>query len=210
LVENLSSMPEMVSKRKLAEARYFFGGLKGEQDPETFYYKLSAFLNACHSVMDIMIYDFVERQGLGITRDDYLDRASFELVAKSHKVEQEVMFSKWLKEKLDELSRYPIWNMRKVVTHRGYPNVTQETIYLSVSVYGSMGIGFSATPSSTSGTITAFGPPPSGSNVSENQTRTVFKLEEAGSREVGEVCGELYELLAGIVSEAEKRFWGES
>lgn len=98
----------MVTKRKLAEASYFLDELKNELEPDKFNYKLSAFLSASHSVMDIIIYDFVEMRGMGITRHDWLDGQRFELVAKSHNVPQELEFSKWMKEKNSALSRKPI------------------------------------------------------------------------------------------------------
>lgn len=216
--KNLFAMPqlEMVSKRKLAEALYFLAGLKDEQNPETLNFKLSAFLNACHGVMDIIIYDFAEMRGLGITRDDRLDRSSFQLVAKSHNVKQELTFSKWINEKLDELSqKKPLWNLRNIYMHRDYPELSQEVVSYSVSTYSSVDIGDPryVAAISHSGTINVIGPPHLGGSVTQVKTKIVLKLKlrEAGSREVEreaeEVCRELYEELVKIVGEAEKRFW---
>lgn len=92
--------------------------------------------------------------------------------------------------------------------HRGYPNVSQERELVYVSGYGSGDPAFSAGATSYSGNITVFRPALWGTSLTALKTKTVFRLEEENSKEVWEVCRELYEELAGIVGEAEKQFWG--
>lgn len=210
----------MFSKRKLAETHYFLEGLRSEQEPAVFYFKLSAFLSASHSVMDILLYDFAEKHGLGLTRDDWLDTKTFELIAKSHNIKEELEFSNWRREKLNQLSDNPIWNMRRFNAHRGYPKVSQETVIEELPLSGAVvlsGISSSdpgdsrrATPAAQTGTIVVFGTPAVETTTKEIRTRNVFRLDEAASREVSEVCQELYDELAAIVDEAQRRFWDGS
>jgi hypothetical protein len=72
---DLSGM--MVNTRtKFAEAKYFLDVLpQMANNPDGFYYNLSAFLTAWRSTLDVMLYDLAEHFSLGFSREDEMSVA---------------------------------------------------------------------------------------------------------------------------------------
>jgi len=131
----------MDTRGKLEEASYFLFALRRtEKTLKQFVYNLSAFLSAWRSVLDVMLYDFAEHYRIGLTREDRMTDEIFWYVAKAQNNAQALGFIKWWRQKVNILSKNPLWNMRRVIVHRGYPEITYR-IYIPASI-SSGGTGF--------------------------------------------------------------------
>lgn len=72
---------ELLTGKRLEEARYFCVRLSEAKNDDEFHFNLSAFLNAWRSILDTMLYDFTEHYSLGFSREDELDDKEFTAVA---------------------------------------------------------------------------------------------------------------------------------
>lgn len=188
----------MDTGKRLREAKFFLGFLVAcstEREDLDFY--LSAFLNAWRSVLDIMLYDFAEKFSLPFTRKEKIMASDFELVGR-----QDISkFIKWWKTKWNLLSKNPLWAMRNVTCHRGYPpRTTSTTIYLSGSGATSETVSFVMHPHFSnihpSPREPVFHPPPS----------KEWYFEEIRDESGKKVCRLAYKKMAEIVKEAEEKF----
>jgi hypothetical protein len=186
----------MDTRNKLTEAKYFLDALIATQDKqEVFYFSLSAFLSSWKSVPDVMLYDFLDHFSLGLTREDKMYPHDFFIVAKSQDNKPALEFFKWWDKKRDELSKNPLWNMRHVVLHRGYPKEIKHTVYNSGSISStSVAISISQVPGS--GAVS-----PSVYSVDLPETSLEVKVPE-----VMDMCKDGFSKMVKIVEEAEKLF----
>lgn len=184
----------MDTRNKLKEAQYFLDTLvQTQQAPERFYYNLSAFLSAWRSVLDVMLYDFAEYYHIGLTRKDKMSPNDFELAAKILNKHEALTFIDWWRRKLSILSGNPLWNMRHMIVHRGYPEIA-DRIYIpdtlsSGSIVISKGEEAATLPSG------AF-----------PLTTPMAGLFEVRFSEVIDMCKKAYSQMEEIVSEAENEF----
>jgi len=127
---------------KLREAKYFLEAVTKTKTTQKrlFIYNLSAFLSAWRSVLDVMLYDFAVHYCIGLTRADRVLPHDFWIVAKAQNNTQALEFFKWWNKKRGELSNNPLWNMRHIIVHRGYPEITHR-LYVPASS-SSGGTGF--------------------------------------------------------------------
>jgi hypothetical protein len=195
------------TRDKLNEAKYFFEMLSQvQEEPDKFYYNLSAFLTAWRSVLDVMLYDFAEYYSLGFSRDVDMTHKEFFAVAKALTKTEAMKFIEWWRKKQGMLSNSPFWKKRRIVVHRGYPAMTQTyTFYVS----GSGG---------TSGTLSPYLTPvglPSESTLGTLVPRTltvptgtpsVWKFEDFPNENAIDMCQKAYGEMKKIVEEAEKLF----
>jgi hypothetical protein len=114
---------EMLTRKKLEEARYFSKRLSGAKDDDEFHFNLSAFLNAWRSILDVMLYDLAEHYALGFSRDEELNDKEFTAVATALKNDDALKFIEWWRKKQGVLRNNPLWVKRNIMFHRGYPKI---------------------------------------------------------------------------------------
>ena len=89
----------MQSEKKLAEANYFLGKLRITPQDATHEneskYTLSAFLNAWRSIIDIILYDYSEKFGLCVSRDEKFLARDFEIAARATNTVLALTFVQW-------------------------------------------------------------------------------------------------------------------
>lgn len=170
----------MDTRNKLEEARYFLNALIRTRSV----YNLSAFLSAWKSVLDVILYDFAEHYSIGLTREDRMLPHDFWIVAKANNNVQGLQFFKWWDKKRRVLSNNPLWNLRHIIVHRGYPEITSYRIYIA--------------PSTSSGDT--------GFYISEIEEVPITIVTEAEFSEILDKCKEAFALMESIVDEAEKKF----
>ena len=126
----------METRKKLEEARFFLEKLlesvSGVDEKVSFYY-LSAFLSAWRSVLDVMLYDFAKYYSLGLTQEDKMSNYEFSLVAKTQRNDKALDFIKWWEKKIQKLSKNKLWKMRRIIIHRGYPEIMQVYVPSTIS-----------------------------------------------------------------------------
>jgi len=139
-------------QEKLEEARYFLQKL--EETPQDnahdreFMYVLSAFLTSWRSVTDLILYDYAEKFGLGLSREDDISLHDFQLVARVTNNLQATQFLVWLNQQVGILSNNPLWRKRNIIVHRGYPRTSRvyslhlsDSIALSASFFVNQPVG---------------------------------------------------------------------
>lgn len=202
-----SSEATMYTRDKLNEAKYFFEILSQvHEEPDKFYYNLSAFITAWRSVLDVMLYDLAEHYSLGFSRDVDMTHKEFFAVAKALKKTEAIKFIKWWRKKQGMLSNSPLWKKRRIIVHRGYPSMAQTYAFY---VSGSGG---------TSGTVLPYLTPvglPSDSTLGTLVPRTipvptatpsVWKFEDFPNENAIDMCEKAYGEMKKIVEEAETIF----
>lgn len=129
----------MQSEEKLAEAKYFLDLLKvTPQDnahQKEFMYKLSAFLSAWRSVIDIILYDYVDKFQFCFSQDEEITMRDFEVAARATNNTQAQTFIQWYRQQVSMLGQNPLSTKRKIIVHRGYPPTMRAfTVYVSESI----------------------------------------------------------------------------
>jgi hypothetical protein len=203
--------PEMQSKDKLAEAAYFLEALsKNAPRTDEFNYNLSAFLGATQSVVDVMLYDFVEKFDLGFNRDDKVTPRDFFVASKAKGSAGALEFLDWWRRKVGGLEASPLWDTRHFIVHRGYPKMeTKVEMFIPINVSGTR------VDEWTLEFISAGYPPP------VKRFRSVVPPGRPPPRQVGKkgiflvggpdadiriLCRELFAKVGEVVAEAEKSF----
>jgi len=191
---------ELLTRKRLEEARYFYGRLIGTQNDDEFHFNLSAFPNAWRSILDVMLYDFTEHYSLGFSREDELNDKEFTAVATALTNTQALEFIKWWRMKQGGLSNNPLWAKRNITFHRGYPKVSERRIYAA-------GTG------GTSGTVSVVSvipylkriswPTPSGISPSDPSN---YYFSDMQDKTVMEYCNEALKEIDRIIMEAEQTF----
>lgn len=202
-----SDRPNMDTRSKLKEARYFLGILAQVQDePDKFRFNLSAFLTAWRSVLDVMLYDFAVLHSVGFTRDVEMSHKEFYAVAEVLNKTEATRFLRWWRKKQGMLSNSPLWKKRRINVHRGYPSITQTYDFY---VSGSGGTSGTISPyvesvrlplNSTLGTLVPQTPPIA---VGESAD---WQFSDFPNESVVDMCTKAYNEMEKIVVEAEREF----
>lgn len=191
---------KMDTRSKLKETQYFLATLiETQHDSEEGYYNLSAFLSAWRSVLDVMLYDFAEHYSIGLTREDKMMSHDFWIVAKARKNTQALDFYKWWSKKIRKLSENPLWSMRHVVVHRGYPEIIQ-TVYIPGSLSSGATIFLSGSEDELNELLSSIGSIPATHIIIGPPT------PEIKFPDVLDMCKKGFALMQRIVDEAEKEF----
>ena len=212
----------MDTRSKLSETNYFLNNLPNVQNnPDEFYYNLSAFLTAWRSVLDVMLYDFAEHFNLRFTREDEMTVRDFTLAARILRNNEATEFILWWKQKQGLLSATPLWRKRNINFHRGRLGVSHYTVYTSGSG------GTSNTIAITSGFHTMItgnmvypeffdtlvpGAIPTDTTVNTTapttniQTNMEYYFDDLPNQTVIETCRIAYEKIVEIVEEAETKY----
>lgn len=213
----------MDTRSKLSEAQYFLDNLPNVQNnPEEFYYNLSAFLTAWRSALDVMLYDLAEHFNLGFTREDEMTARDFTLAAKILGNTVATQFISWWRQKQGLLRATPLWRKRNINFHRGRLGVSQYTIHASGSGGTSNTIAFSSSSDTVVTTnmvdpadfletlvpgpgpidITVYTPP----QTTTTQTNVEYYFDDLPNQTVIETCRTAYEKMVEIVEEAETQY----
>jgi hypothetical protein len=171
-------VPEAQARSKIKEAQHFLGEMRHAQEllrEDLFRYSLSAFLAAWRSVPEFVLYDYAEKNSLGISREDE-ERM---LVANQFKIAANVImrlesnteplrFMQWWLQRCNAIYReHGIVDKRNYTIHKGYPKVEKvaEVERMAFVPTGSFGVYTSGSTyfvGFTSGTYTTTGPSGSG------------------------------------------------
>lgn len=200
------------TRKRLDEARYFFGHLSLAKDDDEFYFNLSAFLNAWRSILDIMMYDFNDFFVLGFSREDEINATEFAAVANALKNTQAIEFIKWWRNKQKLLQKNELWRKRNISFHRGYPPVSEYRIYVGRTggtsgsmypiIYPSPGLPDAAVYR-TPGPLPPMVVGPIPATTIDPHT---YYFTEPSDKPAIQYCNEALKLIEGIVEEAEKKF----
>lgn len=223
----------MQATEKLDEARYFLDKLRitpqNRDHEKEFMYLLSAFLNAVHSVLDIMLYDYAEGFSLGFTRDEKFTDRDFEVASRAKNDNQALEFILWWKQQSGVMAQRPLWLKRNVIIHRGYPEIRRvhsifiaDTIAVNSILTASV-LSTSRGPTPDTLTITATTGPhaiptttaaenvgtttaPNVPTTSSSSTRTEFYFKDLPDRNILDYCQETLNDMEEIVNSAINRF----
>jgi hypothetical protein len=209
----------MQVKEKLNEAHYFLEMLRNAPGDNTherqFMYILSAFLNSWASVLDVLLYDYLEMFCLGFSRSERITERDFEIAARVLNHTQALSFIQWWKQQLGVLSNNPLWTKRNLIVHRGYPPTMRvymiyvaESIAISstISVYGaSTNTAGSSGPSTILPAITPGSATPQPAPQTA-QTRAEIRFADLPDRSVFDYCQQAYDEMETIISSALARF----
>jgi hypothetical protein len=205
----------MQVKEKLNEAHYFLDMLRNAPQDNAherqFIYILSAFLNSWASVLDVLLYDYLEKFSLGFSRSERITERDFEIAARALNHTQATLFIRWWNQQLGLLSNNPLWTKQNLMVHRGYPPTMHvymiyvaESMAISstISVYGASTItagssGPSAIPPTT--TPSSATPQPAPQTA---QTRAEIRFADRQDRSVIDYCQMAYDEMERIVSSA--------
>lgn len=209
----------MQVKEKLNEAHYFLGMLSNTPQDDAhereFTYILSAFLNSWASVLDVLLYDYLEKFSLGFSRSERITERDFEIAARALNHTQATLFIRWWRQQLRSLSNNPLWTKRNLIVHRGYPPTMHvyniyvaESIAINstISAYGTSIIAAgSSGPSAISPTTTPGSATPQPAPQTA-QTRDEIRFADRPDRSVIDYCQVAYDEMESIVSSALAQF----
>lgn len=179
------------TRSKLKEAEYFLQELlQRKDDYPTCLYLLSAFLSAWKSVLDVMLYDFVNFYPLGLENEDKISDRDFWVAANALGNRKALQFIKWWRQKAHIIGNHSLSRERNRIVHKGYPPYelyTPSTLSSGVVtlVSGQTVAGFS-------------GPIPTDTYTTSNINVEFLDILED--------CKNGFELIQGIVKEAEREF----
>ena len=205
------SKTEISARDKLREAMYFLCRMEdcqtGHHD-SIFNYNLDAFLVVWASIPDILLYDFAERFGFKISRDDRMEKDGFELVAKSHGHKDALAFFVWWKKAFRKLANkhHILFGKRKVVTHRGPVKVgrrreVKERVYLI-----DMSVGVTGVPAWADEETQGTGVVP-GTRLVPSKIRSIIYFAENPKEDILHICERAWDDMKNLVDEAEKGAW---
>jgi len=209
----------MQVKEKLNEAHYFLDLLKSTPQDNThekeFMYILSAYLNSWASVLDVLLYDYLEKFSLGFSRNDRITEREFEVAARALKNTQALSFVQWWKQQLGVLSKDPLWTKRNLIVHRGYPPTMHVyAIYIAESIAVSSTISIYGPSSYTAGSSGPSAIPPAttpGSATAQPTPQTArttaeIRFADLPDRSVIDYCQRAYDEMEKIVCSALAQF----
>lgn len=194
---------------KLQEAQYFLDQMRshsgGTQD---FMFKLSAFLSAARSVMDLLLYDYGIQYGL-FTINDKIYPDDFQRLAQGNSMA--TSFYIWWSQKRDYLATHQIGGFlsekRHIVVHRGQPAMAWSLV-LAETISFHSGLSFNP-PSAAAGSappnaidVTTVAPP----TVSTTSQLLTGYFADYPSESVVDLCEKYLQMLSSIVAEARTRF----
>jgi len=189
------------ARYKLAEAEYFLKILRNlPRGSDEFIFNLSAFLSACRSAFDVLLYDYAAKYNLGFTLNDYLDASDFEQKARALRNRDALIFFTWWKNKFNQLKNDPVAGpltiKRHVFVHRGRPPM-RKTVLISAT------LSFSNSVRIASRLFRL--PLPQRPTVPGPQVQRVY-FDDFPSRDVVDLCEEYMKIITQTISEAENRF----
>jgi hypothetical protein len=188
----------MDTRTKLKEAKFFLEALIETQDElEKFNYNLSAFLNAWRSVLDVMLYDFVEKYPLGLTRDDKVTDHDFRIAANALNLRDALRFIEWWRQKQGALKNNPLWKKRIITTHKGYPEMIQR-FYVT-------GSGANSTTISGDTAISSAFPHEEAIPITPAPSHEL-RFEDFPTQSITDLCTRAFNEMDGIVQEVEREF----
>ena len=149
-------MSEPEARAKIKEAKYFLGQMRGAQDKldeDLFKYNLNAFLAAWRSVPEFVLYDYAERNSLGISREDEEKmhianqfRVVANVIKRLKDNAEPLAFMEWWNQRCNAIYReHGIVGKRNYTIHKGYPKVEKvaETERIEFMPTGSFGLSTS-------------------------------------------------------------------
>jgi hypothetical protein len=189
----------MDTRTKLKEAKFFLDALMETRDElEKFNYNLSAFLNSWRSVLDVMLYDFVEKYSLGLTRDDKVTDRDFWVAANAQNLMDALRLIEWWRKKQGVLKHNPLWEKRIITTHRGYPEMIQDRFYVT---------GSGANSTTISGDVVTSSEVPHEEAIPITPaTSPEPRFVDFPNQSVIDLCTLAFNEMEGIVQEVEREF----
>ena len=132
----------MHSDQKLNEANFFLIQLNGAiRTPDhSFEYYLDAFMTACWSIPDMLLYDFAIIYNLGITREMIFRASDFELIVNALQInkylqdDKPLKFIEWYNKNVKKLKDDPILKRRNYQIHRGFTSTVSQIDIISSSI----------------------------------------------------------------------------
>lgn len=178
------------------EAQYFLKRLaETKDDPRLYYYYLSAFLTAWRSVLDVMLYDFIEYYPLRLDRKVFVNSNIFWVAANALNHTNALDFISWWNKKAEAVRGNELSKMRITTVHKGFPR----TVYAPATLSSGSFVVFSSLSALTG--LDAFGYP------TVTVKRPLDSSDDTGEiPEIIKKCEEGYKLIESMVVEAEKRF----
>lgn len=197
-------MPDIQSKEKLAEAKYFLDGLQSSRALSQVKFNFSAFMSAIHSVMDIMLYDCSEAFSLGISRDMNRRPVDFKVAAVAKESVPASKFIIWWEEEMAKYISDPLWRTRHKINHRGYPgvSVSQQFVYVSGTIISAEDIPNFAV-AAVSGRSNSWGPP---GVPRPRESEPGFTLDGFPDMALSDLCQSMFDRMEATVNIAEKLF----
>ena len=221
---------------KLREAEYFLDQMRKAQnllDEDLYKYNLSAFLSALNSVPEFLLFDFAEKNPIGISRQDegkvYLK--DFDVAAKAQKAIGKTEASEFMEfwhKWHDDLKKHVIAARRNNTIHRGYPKLESKVGEVEKVVFVPTGT-FQVSTSGVSAILAPTYSPTFGSAVStvtaaagsqslpSAQTytfppapagvRETYRFSDQHDKEAIDICQEAYNDMKTFVEEAQSDKW---
>ncbi len=213
----------MEANFKLEEASYFLGRLKElvntpampsnmQEIDNKFMYTSSAFLTAWRSVLDILLYDYVERY-FGISREEKLDTDAFKIAAIACKKQEAIEFITWYRKQLGILTQNPLWKKRNVIVHRTRPSISREyRLYLTETIALADSTKVVVPSTALTGSLTSAVSPEKMENrpnvvpTGDPIMKFTYFFVDIKDKEVPVICEEALEQMKKIVEEASNSF----
>jgi hypothetical protein len=162
-----SSLSEPEARAKIKEAKHFLGQMRGAQDKldeDLFKYNLSAFLAAWRSVPEFVLYDYAERNSLGISREDEEKvhiAIQFRIVANAIKRLKDnvepLAFMEWWNERCNAIYKeHGIVGKRNYTIHKGYPKVEKVAEVERIAFVPTGSFNWSTGPSGSTITVSDY------------------------------------------------------
>jgi len=193
----------MQARHKLEEARYFLDKLKTlNKGSKEFMFNLSAFLTAWRSVIDVMLYDYMEKY-FGFAREERFGGRDFEIAARASRNQDAIKFGDWWRAQIEVLKKNPLWRKRTISVHRGRPPVKihlllPESIALTTVIVPSLAPGEALTVEKSIQRTRVISQTLKGS-------REIY-FDDFPTKDIIDVCEEGFQQIKEMVEEAEKTF----
>lgn len=194
---------EMQVGYKLDEARYFLDKLKTlDKGSDDFMFNLSAFLTAWRSVIDVMLYDYMEKY-FGFAREERFDGRDFEIAARASGNQDAIQFCDWWRAQIEVLKKNPLWRKRTISVHRGRPPLKMHML-LRESIALTPGFVVSLAP----GAVVSVETPVQGIRIIPPTPRVAREVyfDDFPTKDIIDVCEEGFQQIKEMVEEAESTF----
>lgn len=179
-----------------------------------FRFKLSAFLTAARSVLDVLLYDYGDRYGL-FTLNDRVYPQGFQQRAATQNNTVALNFYNWWVQKTGSIANDPIGGLlskkRNLVVHRGSPPI-RFTLILSDTISFHSGLVFSSlsAPAGSAGpnaidVTTASSAAPSPTVSTPRPSVTAF-FADYPTASVIDISEKYLQMLSSIILEARTRY----
>ena len=189
---------------KIQEAQYFLDEMRAHTGgTQNFMFKLSAFLTAARSVMDVLLYDYGIKYGL-FTLNDRIFPNDFQRLAKGNTVATN--FYTWWTQQRNNLATHSVSGFlsdkRHIVVHRGSPAMAWSLILTeTISFHSSL----SSNPPSTPHGMDVTAIPTTTPTPTQTHSSTGY-FADYPSESVIDLCERYLQMLRSILTEAETNF----